>query len=156
MNDSWATERVGGEAGLAPPRGRVCPGQHRRVRGPAVCGPERVRTRARAVCLWAGGGGRVTVQGPGRKAMQDDPRSASQSRSRPSTGPRAHTNAATHTGPTWFGTALVLVITGAVNFEAIFRKRVRERWFKFCVHVRLRQRKCNLKKRGGGNFLIEI
>ena len=41
---------------------------------------------------------RVTVTGPGRKTMQDDPRSTSRSRSRPSTGPHAHTREATRAG----------------------------------------------------------
>ena len=39
----------------------------------------------------------VTVQGPGRKPMEDDPRSTGHSRS---TGPDAHTTEATRTGPT--------------------------------------------------------
>ena len=43
---------------------------------------------------------RVTVQGPIRKTIQDDPHSTSHSRSRRSTGPRARTNEATRTGPT--------------------------------------------------------
>ena len=42
----------------------------------------------------------VTVQGPGRKTMLDAPRSTRHRRSRPSTGPHAHTNEATHTSPT--------------------------------------------------------
>ena len=42
---------------------------------------------------------RVTVQAPGRTTMRDDPRGASRRRSRPSTGPHAHPNAATRTGP---------------------------------------------------------
>ena len=41
----------------------------------------------------------MTAQGPGRKPMEDSPRTGHSPR-RQNSGPHVHTNEATHTGPT--------------------------------------------------------